>query len=129
MVAVTAALFLVSAGLVAYDRYTFRGKMLGDLTALADAFGDRSAAALNFLDRGVGGDDLRAFQHIPHIVGAALYDKDGKLFAEYGSSDFPRTRSFQRRMKDTDLRPVTSMSSAKSIPNLISSEPCMWNRI
>ncbi len=92
MVAVTAALFLVSAGLVAYDRYTFRGKMLGDLTALADAFGDRSAAALNFLDRGVGGDDLRAFQHIPHIVGAALYDKDGKLFAEYGSSDFPRTK-------------------------------------
>ncbi|HZI32057.1 MAG TPA: CHASE sensor domain-containing protein, partial [Candidatus Binatia bacterium] len=83
MIASTVALLLVAAGFVAYDLVTFRKKMVNDLSTLAKIIGDRSAAALSFRDQAVARDTLHALVFQKHIAAAALYDADGKLFAQY----------------------------------------------
>jgi signal transduction histidine kinase/ActR/RegA family two-component response regulator/HAMP domain-containing protein len=91
MVASAVAILLVSAGLITYDRYTFRQKTLYSLKDLASVFGDRSAAALAFLDQTAGKDDLNALKYQKHITGAALYDSSGNQFVEYGAINMPHT--------------------------------------
>ncbi len=90
MVAVTVALFLVSTGLLTYDQWAVRKKMVEDMKTLAGVIGDRSEVALSFFNNKDAEDDLNALKNDPHIVGAVLYDKDGTLFAEYGSPIMPR---------------------------------------
>lgn len=83
MIASTVALLLVAAGFVAYDLATFRKKMADDLSTLAEIIGDRSKAALSFKDQAVAQDMLHALIYQKHIAAAALYDANGKLFAQY----------------------------------------------
>jgi signal transduction histidine kinase/CheY-like chemotaxis protein/HAMP domain-containing protein len=91
MVASTVAILLISAGLITYHRVTYRDRMREDLTTLANVFGKRSAAALNFNDQAIARDDLSAFQFKPHVIGAVLYDKSGTIFAGYGWLTMPKT--------------------------------------
>jgi signal transduction histidine kinase/AmiR/NasT family two-component response regulator len=89
MVASTVALLLAAAGFAAYDLATFRGKMVDDLSTLAKIIGDRSAAALSFRNQTVARDTLCALVFQKHIAAAALYDADGKLFADYPTNATP----------------------------------------
>lgn len=83
MIASTVALLLVAAGFMAYDLFTFRQTMVARLSSLADIIGDRSAAALDYRDERVAQETLNAVVYQEHIVAAALYDKSGKLLAQY----------------------------------------------
>jgi signal transduction histidine kinase/CheY-like chemotaxis protein len=87
MIASTATLVLVSGGFVAYDLFTFRKAMTRDLGTLAQIIGDRSTAALSFEDKADAEATLRALSAKKHIVAAALYDHQGRLFAQYRSPD------------------------------------------
>jgi signal transduction histidine kinase/CheY-like chemotaxis protein/uncharacterized membrane protein affecting hemolysin expression len=91
MVAVTVALFLVSAGLIAYDQHTFRAKMVDDLTTQANVIGDRTAAALYFQDTPRALDNLTNLVSNKHIVYAAFYDANGNLFIQAGTSQMPQS--------------------------------------
>src|SRR6185436_17076433 len=77
------ALLLVTAGFVAYEFFTFREGMTHELSALAEIIGSRSSAALTFDDKLDAGETLGALGAKRHIRAAALYDKDGKIFAQF----------------------------------------------
>jgi len=83
MIASTVALLLVSSGFVIYELVTFQNTMVDDLTTLAKITGDRSSAAVDFVNHEDADQTLRALAFKPHIVAAALYDKSGKLFQPY----------------------------------------------
>jgi signal transduction histidine kinase/uncharacterized membrane protein affecting hemolysin expression/ActR/RegA family two-component response regulator len=93
MIASTVALLLVSAGFVTYELATFRKTMVSDLSTLADVIGNESTSALDFKDQDRAKEILGGLTAEKHIVAAALYDSDGKLFAEYPTNatatDFP----------------------------------------
>src|SRR5438477_13058973 len=82
MVACTVALFLVSAGFVAYERVTFRQQMVRDLSTLADIIGNRSTAALAFENKEDAEENLNALAANKSIVSACRY-KGAAGFARY----------------------------------------------
>ena len=89
MIASTVALLLVSAGFVTYELFTFRQTMVSDLSMLGKIIGDRSTAALSFDNKGDAEQTLHALSFKNHITSAALYDKNGNLFAKYLSPNAP----------------------------------------
>jgi len=89
MIASTVALLLVSAGFVTYELVTFRQTMKTDLFTLAEVIGDRSTAALLYDNKKDAEETLQALRLKKHITGAALYDKNGKLFVTYVSANSP----------------------------------------
>ncbi|HSY19874.1 MAG TPA: ATP-binding protein [Candidatus Acidoferrales bacterium] len=83
MIASSVALLLVSAGFVTYELVTFRKTMVTDLTTLAKITGDRSTAALSFDNKKDAEEILHGLSFQQHITAAALYDKNGNLYARY----------------------------------------------
>ena len=69
-----------------YERASFRTATVSDLTALSHTLGANTAAALAFNDRKSAQDMLAALRAEPHVMGARLYDSDGRIFAEYRRS-------------------------------------------
>jgi signal transduction histidine kinase/ActR/RegA family two-component response regulator/HAMP domain-containing protein len=83
MVASTVALLLVSAGFVTYELITYPKTMTRDLTSLADIIEDHCEAALQFSSPDAAEKTLAGLEKKGHIIAAALYDENGKLFAQY----------------------------------------------
>ena len=78
-----AALLLSALGLVIYDLRAYERQWSTDLTAQADVLARASAPALSFADRSTAEKDLSVMRVRSHILAAALYTPDGKLFATY----------------------------------------------
>jgi signal transduction histidine kinase len=78
------ALAVASAAFVVYDRMTFRDALAADRTMLARILGANSTAALTFRDPASARDTLAAVAAQPHVIAAAIYDRDGRQFASYG---------------------------------------------
>lgn len=76
-------LLMALGAFMAYDLSTFRVTLVRTLTALAQATAENSTAALAFGDQADALRTLTSLQLEPQIVGAALYDANGKLFAWY----------------------------------------------
>jgi uncharacterized membrane protein affecting hemolysin expression len=66
-----------------YERASYRKSMTSELSTLADTLGANSTVSLAFNDHQSALDILSALRAERHIVAACLYDKHGKLFAEY----------------------------------------------
>lgn len=77
------ALLLAGAALILFNVLRFRREMVADLTSLADVVARNSTAVLSFGDPGSAADTLRSLSARKPIVAAALYDKEGRLFARY----------------------------------------------
>jgi C4-dicarboxylate-specific signal transduction histidine kinase len=86
MVTSGVALLLACAAFVGYELIVFRSSIVNELSTTASIVGDNSAAALAFDDPASARQTLRSLNVHPHIVGAALYDRNGKLFASYQRS-------------------------------------------
>lgn len=98
------AIIMLSCGLVIVltsiisltnEFITFRRGMFHSVSGLAAITGSNSTAALSFRDRQTAAELLQALKVEPHIVAAAIYNTDGKLFAGYqrrkdGHYDLPR---------------------------------------
>jgi len=82
----TAVVVLASAGYLLTDYYQLRNTLLRDLSAQAAVIVDNSTAALQFLDRSAAQETLQTLQSNPHIQVACLFDKSGRLFAQYASA-------------------------------------------
>jgi signal transduction histidine kinase/CheY-like chemotaxis protein len=78
------ALLLVSLAFVAYELITFRATMVRTLSAQAAIMAHQSTSALVFQDPESARATLAALAAEPHVVSAAIYDRDGTLFASYG---------------------------------------------
>jgi two-component system sensor histidine kinase/response regulator len=83
------AMTIASAAIIAYDRHRVRESMKLDLATLADITGMNSTAAMAFRDERAAGEILAALSARPALVGAALYERDGELFASYRRPDAP----------------------------------------
>lgn len=79
----TVALLLACLAFVSYELIVFRGSMVNMLLSTAEMVGYNSTAALSFRDPASADATLKSLTAHPHIVGGAVYDTDGKLFATY----------------------------------------------
>jgi len=77
------ALGLAAAALVLYDVRAYERQWTTDLATQADVVSRASAPALSFGDRRTAEKDLSMLQARPRVIAAALYDRDGSLFASY----------------------------------------------
>jgi signal transduction histidine kinase/ActR/RegA family two-component response regulator len=77
------ALLLACAAFVAYELIAFREDLRAELSSLAIILGENSAAALAFEDAESAAHTLQSLKTHPHVLGAALYDRSGKVFATY----------------------------------------------
>jgi two-component system, sensor histidine kinase len=77
------ALAMSAAGLVIYDLQSYERQSSADLLSQAEVLARATAPALSFGDRPAAEKDLSVMQVRPRILAAALYGRDGKLFATY----------------------------------------------
>lgn len=109
MVASGAALLLACLAFVTCEVIVFRGAMVDELTTAAAIIGDNAAAALMSDDPQSARQTLRSLNTLQHVIGAAIYTREGKLFARYGRSRFqsefvaPRVRPNGHRFADDHL--------------------------
>lgn len=90
------ALLLACGAFVSYERVAYRESLVSELASAAAMVGDNSSAALAFNEPGSAEHTLASLKTHPHIVAAAIYDADGKLFATYrrarsGDTPIPST--------------------------------------
>jgi two-component system, sensor histidine kinase len=77
------ALLLACVAFIAYELIAFREDMTRDLASIAAIMGENSAAALAFEDAESAKLTLQSLKTHQHVRGAALYDKNGRVFATY----------------------------------------------
>ena len=77
------ALLLACVAFLTYEMVVFRTGMVDELSSTAAMIGDNSSAALTFNDPVSAAQTLKSLRAHPHIVGAAIYDVHGNVFAEY----------------------------------------------
>ena len=80
------ALLLAGTAFVVYDIMTTKQSIATSNQITARMIADSSAAALSFSDVAMAEQALKALGADPNIVEAAIYDKDGKVFATYRGS-------------------------------------------
>lgn len=76
-------LLLTCAAFIIYEWITFRQAMARNLTTLAQITAANSTAALAFQNEADATEVLSALRVEDHVVAAAFYDHEGKLFATY----------------------------------------------
>ncbi len=78
-----AVLAVTTTAFCTYEFLTFRQTSTQQLAILSHAIASNSTAALAFDNAGDAAAVLAAFKADPHIVAAALYNAEGRLFATY----------------------------------------------
>src|SRR5947209_2861572 len=88
-----AVLLLASTTILSYEFVTFRQTTLQQAATIGEIIAANSTAALAFENPDDAKEILSALKAELPVVGAGLYDKDGKLFSHYPpdrpGSDFP----------------------------------------
>jgi len=79
------ALLLTGIGFFTTQLITSRQTIVRQLDSLSAVIATNSTAALAFNDPKAGNEILAAFQAVPNVIAAGLYDGDGGLFASYPS--------------------------------------------
>ncbi len=82
-----AGLLVACVAFVAYDAFTFRKKLVRDLTLVADGVAQLGGAALNFGVRESATDVVEALRVDPRITAACILDAEGREFARYARHD------------------------------------------
>ena len=81
--AIVLALLLACLAFLAYDYYTFRADKTKDVQTLAEVIGSNSTGALAFKDNGSAKEILEALRYERQVTQAAIYDRNGSIFAWY----------------------------------------------
>jgi PAS domain S-box-containing protein len=77
------AVLFMGTALIFYEVGTFRRALTGNIEVLAQIIGSNSTAALAFDDRENANEILRALAAENQITAAAIYDRNGRLFASF----------------------------------------------
>jgi signal transduction histidine kinase/ActR/RegA family two-component response regulator len=83
------AILLMGSALISYELVTFRSALTNNIGVLAQIIGSNSTAALAFDDRENANEILRALAAENQITAAAIYDRNGRLFASFPESITP----------------------------------------
>ncbi len=84
------ALLFASGSLLYKDIVTSRKTIREDLSGLARVIGMNSIGAIVFNDPQTAGNNLSALHAIPYIAMGCIYNRKGKLFAQYIHEDLPK---------------------------------------
>ncbi|TAK07919.1 MAG: PAS domain S-box protein, partial [Candidatus Manganitrophaceae bacterium] len=76
-------LLLAGAASITYHVIKVRQNLTYNLSTLAAVIGTNSTAALTFNDPKAGEETLAALAAYPHVMTAAIYTKEGRVFATY----------------------------------------------
>lgn len=82
-------LLLAFAGFSVLNITVFVQNQKNKMRILAHVIAENSQAALSFNDSQAAADVLASLRAEPHIVSAAVYDRLGRLFAQYRSEELP----------------------------------------
>ncbi len=77
------ALLITCVAIAAYDFFDFRAAAVSDLSTTAESIAYSSSAALAFRDEAGATRILESLAANRHIIGAALYDNQGAVLAQY----------------------------------------------
>jgi two-component system sensor histidine kinase/response regulator len=77
------ALLLACAAFITYELLQFRGAAASELATLGEVIAANSTAALTFDDRRAAAEILGGLRADQHVIAAALYTREGTLFASY----------------------------------------------
>jgi signal transduction histidine kinase/ActR/RegA family two-component response regulator len=83
------AILLMGSALITYELVTFRSALTNNIEVLAQIIGSNSTAALAFDDRENANEILRALAAENQITAAAIYDRNGRLFATFPEAITP----------------------------------------
>ena len=87
MTASVFAVILACVGFAIYERQRFHTDIADELATLADTLGANTAASLAFNDQKSAEQTLAALRTEHHVLGACLYDTQGRVFAVYREPD------------------------------------------
>ncbi len=87
MTASAFAVILACVGFAIYERQRFHTDIADELATLADTLGANTAASLAFNDQKSAEQTLAALRTEQHVLGACLYDTQGRVFAVYRRGD------------------------------------------
>jgi signal transduction histidine kinase/CheY-like chemotaxis protein/HPt (histidine-containing phosphotransfer) domain-containing protein len=76
-------LLMASGAFALYDYTAARGRLVADITTLADVIGSNSTAAIAFGDNDAATETLSALSINPHIMSARLWAPDGRILSAY----------------------------------------------
>lgn len=81
----TSSIVLILAGVasISYQIFKVRQSLTYNLSTLASVIGTNSTAALTFNDPEAGEETLAALAAYPRVIAAAIYTKEGRIFATY----------------------------------------------
>jgi len=85
MMTIGAALLLACGALLVFDYTEFKEILVDDLRTTAQVIGDNSSSALAFNYPDSATLTLRSLAAKPRILGAAIYDRGGKVFSVYSA--------------------------------------------
>src|SRR5215470_15077239 len=83
MLTTTVALLVAAVQFILNDFRDYRRRSINDLIVLERIFGENCTSALEFDDSKTAAQILSALQAKPNVLAAAVYSKEGKLFAPY----------------------------------------------
>jgi signal transduction histidine kinase/ActR/RegA family two-component response regulator len=83
------ALLLMGGALIVYERITFRSALAVNMNVLARIIGSNSTAALAFYDQENAREILSALLAEKQIKAAAIYDRNGQIFASFPENVAP----------------------------------------
>jgi signal transduction histidine kinase/DNA-binding response OmpR family regulator len=87
------ALLLACSGFCAYDLYSFRSALVGNVSTQAQIIGDNTVSALLFNDAHSAENTLSALAANQHVIYAQIYTPDGLPFAAYWRNHPGETRA------------------------------------
>jgi signal transduction histidine kinase/DNA-binding response OmpR family regulator len=88
----TAALLLAFAAFMTYDTIAARRNIVEDLSLATQIVANNSTAGLTFNDPSYAKRALAVFTATPDVRSARIFDKSGKLFAEYTAAPVARAK-------------------------------------
>ncbi len=103
------ALLLACAAFITYELLQVRGAAASELSTLGEVLAANSTAALTFDDPRAAAEILGGLRANEHMIAAALYTREGRLFASYqrtgAGASLPRApRRSGHYFEDGDLR-------------------------
>jgi len=83
MLTTTVALLVAAAQFIINDVRDYNRRVVADLDILGRIIGENCTSAIEFDDSKAAAQTLAALKAKPNMLAAAVYTKDGKLFAVY----------------------------------------------
>jgi two-component system, NtrC family, sensor kinase len=106
----TITLLLACLAFVGFEAFNFRTELVDEISTMTQIAGNNCTAALDFNDPKAATDTLGALRAEPPIAQACIYDRQGKMFADYHrdgkstNTEFPAVRPPGSEFYDNQLR-------------------------